>query len=173
LGSGPQPNEVRDAIADVPADIQSGAMCFGLLLIQMPIVCGCASDRRALAGASGNVDIRMSSSPSYCIDATLRAGGSGAQMRFTLADEEIYRIGSPFQPTAGQRTGESGADGRIRVCDLYPGQFQLAAYRPRANGNANSDPPEYVGAQPVTITNGDVTRPPCSHRWPMTTAFGF
>jgi uncharacterized protein (DUF736 family) len=151
------PTKYGNAIADVPADIQSRRHVLRAtyfpnadrLSDALPIVLHSMEHRE-------NVDIRMPSSPSYCIDATLRAGGSGAQMRFTLADEEIYRLGSPFQATAGQRTGESGADGRIRVCDLYPGQFQLAAYRLPANGNPNSDPPEYVGAQSVTITNGDV-----------------
>jgi len=73
------------------------------------------------------VDIRVLRSPSFCLDATV-VGASG-QLPFSIAET---------QPSSGQSgnggfytsmpSGQSGKDGKIRVCDLHPGEYELSVH---------------------------------------------
>jgi hypothetical protein len=69
------------------------------------------------------VDIQVMRSPSYCIDATLFEEGRPASLDFKVTDALTW---GPNSATSG---GKSGPGGKIRVCDLYPGQFQITALR--------------------------------------------
>jgi protocatechuate 3,4-dioxygenase beta subunit len=97
------------------------------------------------------VDIRMSSASSYCIEATLTTGGRPAKMRFLLVEEAVSTPRLPSGNLPG--SFETSDDGKVRLCDLYPGRYQLVA--------ARLDPPpvtaqESIAAAAVTITNKDV-----------------
>jgi hypothetical protein len=99
-----------------------------------------------------NVDVRMARAPSYCLEATLTAGGTPAKMRFGIEDAGTYPVLQSYNALWPQTPGVSGDDGRIRVCDLNPGRFQLTA----ARSVAPSRNPDYSGSTPVTISDGDV-----------------
>lgn len=95
-----------------------------------------------------DVDIRMSKTESYCLEATLTEAGVPTGMQFLLVDKAVSstRLPSVSLP----RSFQSGSDGKIRLCDLYPGQYQLVAAR--LSGAAQ----ESIAAVDVTITNKDV-----------------
>jgi hypothetical protein len=94
------------------------------------------------------VDIRMLKTESYCLEATLTAGGVPSQMQFLLIESEVANTQLPSVNLPG--SSMSSSDGRIRLCDLYPGQFRLIAAR------LSSVSQESIGAADFTITNKDV-----------------
>ena len=100
------------------------------------------------------VDIRVLRSPSFCLDATLE-GGSG-QLPYSIAET---------QPSSGQSGnggfytgmpgGQTGKDGRIRVCDLHPGEYELSIH---TFGNTGAFPATTGFASTiVTISDRDVS----------------
>jgi Carboxypeptidase regulatory-like domain len=96
-----------------------------------------------------NLDIHMSSGPSYCIDATLLASGKPARIHYALEEEAT----SARHSAAGipRKGGESGDDGKIRVCDLHSGQYQLSAYGKGLPGLV-----DFFGTTNLTISNRDL-----------------
>src|ERR1700722_4525660 len=86
-------------------------------------------------------------SPSYCIQAKLTAEGAPAALQFEVADEMLYVMSTHGEPAAKVRTGTSGPDGQIRVCDLYPGRFRIIA--------TGSTPFEF-GAATVSLSDHDL-----------------
>ena len=75
------------------------------------------------------VDIRMRSAPSFCVEATTTAGGEPAPLEFAIEDEAVAALVTAAQTSRPRwRTlGSSGADGRVRACDLPPGRFRITA----------------------------------------------
>jgi hypothetical protein len=98
-----------------------------------------------------NVDIRILRSPAYCIDAVLMAHGAPASLNFKVTDELTSSAGmTPGSSSSGPPGVASGPDGNIRVCDLYPGSFRIAAFH--RSGNS----PDLFGATTVAIGKDDV-----------------
>ena len=74
------------------------------------------------------LDIRMARSASYCMEGVLEANGAPAALFFQIHQQ---------QPTSGRSggggfytgspSGTCGPDGKIRICDLHPGDYQLTA----------------------------------------------
>jgi hypothetical protein len=90
-----------------------------------------------------NVDIRISRAPSYCLEATITSAGIPPPLRFAVVEEEIFRLAE-----YSTRQAILGPDGRIRVCDLHPGEFRLIA----VHGTATT----LIGMRPITVTDVDV-----------------
>jgi len=96
------------------------------------------------------VDIRVVRAPSFCLDAVIE-GISGPQ-RFDIVET---------QPTSGQSGtggfytgapgGQTSADGKIRVCDLHPGDYELSSYTWSSGGGFQSR----TGFASTTVTIGD------------------
>ncbi|HWB83188.1 MAG TPA: carboxypeptidase-like regulatory domain-containing protein [Bryobacteraceae bacterium] len=102
------------------------------------------------------VDILVSSSPSYCVEAMLTADGRPAALSFDIQNTQDF---SKFRPagvgSSSDATSDamSGPDGRIRVCGLPSGEFQLVAFR---RPEHRREPLPYLGITSVTITDDDV-----------------
>lgn len=93
-----------------------------------------------------NVDITMSHVPSHCLDAILMQGNTPASLAFAVVDlERVPRMNA--QNGLPQMAGRSGPNGRIRVCDLYSGQFELTAI----STSAVRELPDSVGRVRVAI----------------------
>ncbi|HEY2842708.1 MAG TPA: carboxypeptidase regulatory-like domain-containing protein [Bryobacteraceae bacterium] len=157
---------IRSAISDAPADPK---------LRRPVIVPTYFPGTDSLAGAQPlvlapserreNVDLRITHSPSYCVDGVLQSGNGPEPLRFDLAES---------QPTAGAvRTLSvvvnwrlltngvvTGADGKFRVCDLHPGDYQLNVYSDVGSGTAdNLDAvPVFYGTAELKITDKDLDR---------------
>jgi hypothetical protein len=100
------------------------------------------------------VDIQILRTPSYCIDGVLTAQGAPAAMQFSI---------EPVQPSSGgigqggggfaaPTSGVTGADGKIRVCDLAPDEYKLTAYL----GSKPDALPDTLGTAQLAITHEDV-----------------
>jgi hypothetical protein len=100
------------------------------------------------------VDIEILRTPSYCIDGVLTAQGAPASMQFSV---------EPVQPSSGvtgkeggggaaPTSGTTGTDGKIRVCDLSPGEYRLTAYPAFQPGAF----PDAFGTAVVTVINEDM-----------------
>ena len=134
------------AIADAPQDPQSRKD------IRIPTYFPSASSRDAAAPVvlhsmehRDNVDIRVSKAHSYCVEGITSMNGVPSSLRFNLVEENVAMP----PPTV---MGTSGTDGRIRVCGLYPGHYQLTA----ATALRRDDLSDYSGSTPFTITDSDV-----------------
>ncbi len=100
------------------------------------------------------VDIRMLRAPSFCVEGALEAGSGPKSLRFEIADR---------QPSSGASgngamyiaspSGVSGPDGRVRICDLTPGDHQFSVLE---NPTAAGAYPAFFGRVQVTITDHDV-----------------
>ena len=101
-----------------------------------------------------SLDVKMLRSPSYCISGTL-----GSSVDFVITEAQpvslfglaILEIGAGRRLTdnvirsAGSARGTAGPDGKIRICGLHPGSYELTA---------ESD--DGFGVQTVTISDHDV-----------------
>jgi len=97
------------------------------------------------------MDIQVLRSPGFCVDATLMADGAPASLNFKVTDELTSSANLiPGSSSSGPIAVSSGPDGKIRLCDLYPGQFRIAALR-RAGSST-----ELFGAVSVMIGKEDV-----------------
>ena len=72
------------------------------------------------------VDIRMVSSPSYCIDGTVKIEGQPGRINFAV--EEETRSSMHYEAGIPRRGASTGDDGRFRVCNLASGPYQLTAF---------------------------------------------
>jgi hypothetical protein len=97
------------------------------------------------------VDIRMLKKPAYCIEATLMAGGTPAQLNFVLSEDDRYAAEFRGLPNR-QEGGSSAPDGKIRACDLPPGRYRLAAFSPTSGLRS----PDYFTTESITIADRDV-----------------
>jgi hypothetical protein len=61
-----------------------------------------------------------------------------------------FGLGPQGGTTGLPPSGESGADGQIRICDLHPGDYRLTAFTGDLNG------PESMSTIPVSIRDRDV-----------------
>lgn len=86
------------------------------------------------------VDIRMLRSPSYCAEGVLEGGAGPAKLNFWVNQQPA---------NVHIAAGKTGLDGKIRVCDLHPGDYELTAFDSFESlsvyGNTN-----------VSITDADV-----------------
>jgi hypothetical protein len=143
-----------EAISDAPADPKLGKR------IPVPTYYGdadSAEGAQIVSIRSGErregVDIRMLRSPSYCIEGLLEGGSASSPLIFQI-DEQA--------PTSGESGGgavylvppggATGPDGRIRVCDLHPGDYRLTAFDQTDN---------VFGSTNINIGDGDVRKVRC------------
>lgn len=95
------------------------------------------------------MDIQVLRSPNFCIDGTLTLDGAPASLGFKVTNERTSSANMiPGSASSGPIGVSSGPDGKIRICDLYPGQFRIAALRGR--------PLEVFGAASVAVGKEDV-----------------
>ena len=94
------------------------------------------------------IDIRVSRSPSYCVEGTLRIDGGAGTLAFRIAPTEPSHGVASFMY---QLNGTSSPDGNIRVCDLSRGEYRITVYQ------TSEDPlrPAFYGTASVAITNDD------------------
>jgi hypothetical protein len=114
-------------ISDAPADASSRRPVFAAtfhpeadsIFTAIPVVPRSLENRVA--------DIRLLKKPAYCLEATLMSGSAPAPMTFVVSEEVRYSAEFRGVPNR-QEGGTSGADGKIRLCDLPPGQYRIAAF---------------------------------------------
>ncbi len=92
------------------------------------------------------LDFRLRRTPSYCLEGVLEGSSGPAALNFSVeglpATSGLSGNGALYRSPPGGRTGP---DGKIRLCDLYPGEFKITA---------SSD--TSFGTVTVAITDRDV-----------------
>jgi len=83
---------------------------------------------------------------SHCLDAILLQSGAAASLAFAVVPMERRNLVNA-QDGLPQMTGRSLQNGRIQVCDLYPGDFELLAFGIQGAGEA----PTSFGKVRVTV----------------------
>jgi len=101
------------------------------------------------------VDIRVLRTPSFCIDGALQSGSGPGKLRFSIAERQptsgASGNGSMFIGSPG---GVTAADGKIRICDLHPGDYTITV-----NSSINGgDAPGFFGTAVVSIIDQDVSK---------------
>lgn len=98
------------------------------------------------------VDVRMARSPSYCIEGTLDAAGAAT---FFLVPKQFPTSGAGgfvggISVSAPPPSGKTGPDGKLRVCGLRPGEYELTATNWAGNSmNRFAKMPVIIGDEDV------------------------
>jgi hypothetical protein len=110
------------------------------------------------------MDIQMLRSPSYCVDGEVPPAGS----------DKLYFMLGPTQPTSGMSgdggffmsptSGTVGADRKLRLCDLSPGDYELTLID---RSHQQAGPPPYFGTTTFTVKDEDVHRVTFQTRMPV------
>ena len=106
------------------------------------------------------VDVRLRTVVSYCVEGVLEAGGKPAALSFTLVEPgptsgltATGAIGDMGAAYISSPSGRAGPDGKIRLCDLSPGTYQIQATQYSTDANAA---PDFIGTAEFTIKDEDV-----------------
>jgi Carboxypeptidase regulatory-like domain len=98
------------------------------------------------------VDVRLTRSAAFCLDGVLEGVAGPGAVRFTIAETQpssgTMGNGAFYTATPG---GTSGPDGKVRICDLHPGDYELSLHEGGGMGGATQ-----FGATLVTIGDRDV-----------------
>ncbi len=144
-----------DAISDAPADPK---------LRRPAVVPTYYPNSQSMDGAEAlvlrsgeqreGVDIRLARAPAFCLEGVLEGGGSAADLTFGISE---------VQPASGRSGsgglyyavpgGKPGADGKVRICDLHPGDYEVSATQ-YARSSLGSSP--FFGSTLVTIADKDL-----------------
>ncbi len=93
------------------------------------------------------MNFRLRRTPSYCVNAVLEGPGGPAPIGFSI---NWVQGKSPISSIGGF-AGKAGPDGKIRVCDLFPGDYRISAYdTPPATAI-----PSFYGETSVVVADRD------------------
>ena len=99
------------------------------------------------------MDIEVKKSPSYCIEGSLTGPNGPEGLNFSI---EPQGPGSGISSSGGAFTvapgGPAGADGKFRICDLYPGTYRFVAMERAANAG---NPAANFAAVPIVVSDQD------------------
>ena len=99
------------------------------------------------------VDIEVKRSLNYCMDAQLSGPMGAGEFYFNLEGAQpAAGMSSNGGMTGGAPQGNTGPDGKLRVCDLSPGIYRLSAQEKSANINQSS----FRATTLITIVDQDV-----------------
>lgn len=100
------------------------------------------------------IEIKMARTPAFCLEALTAAGGAPSPMNFEVQTEEpaLGSVSSGGMFGFAPR-GMSPAGGRIRICELHPGQYRLVTW---GDVDQSVGTPAFHGVTPFTIGDRDV-----------------
>ena len=144
-----------EAISDAPADPK---------LRRPAVVPTFYPNSRSIEGAESlvlrsgeqrdGVDIRLVRTPSFCLEGAVEGGSGPAGLNFSIAETQ------PTSGTSGnggfyyaRPGGNPGLDGKIRICDLHPGDYELTVQQ-YAKDRQGSSP--FFGSTLVTVADKDL-----------------
>ena len=141
------------AVSDVPADPEMRrAVPIPTYYPRSPSLDG--AERLVLRSGEvrEDVDIRVLSSPSYCMEGVLRLGGRPAETYFRIEEQDVlFGMRGDGGFYGRMPTGKTGPDGRMRVCGLHP-----TAYKVTASSPLDTTGEFFFGTATVAITREDV-----------------
>ena len=100
------------------------------------------------------VDIRLTRSAAFCLDGVLEGNTGPGAINFNIAETQPHSgrsgEGGFYTMTPG---GTSGPDGKVRICDLHPGEYELSVSESNRGGMSGR---AQFGATIVTIGDRDM-----------------
>lgn len=100
-----------------------------------------------------NVDIRLQRSAAFCLEGVLQGAAAGG-LRFSITEASPHSgasgDGGMYVGTADATTGP---DGKVRICNLHPGQYRIHVMPTSQPGTF--EPPEFFATAIQTVTNRD------------------
>ena len=101
-----------------------------------------------------DINIRLTRSPSYCLEAQVDGGASPTEIRFNIGEATptsgSVGDGAVFMSIPG---GPLRPEGKLRICDLHPGDYELTAQQ-FSKDQFGVNP--FFGASPVVMGNRDL-----------------
>jgi hypothetical protein len=115
------------AISDAPADLKKRRpSVVPLYFPGSPDPSGGAPVVLASGEHREFMNLRLKRTPGFCVDGRLEANGEPSALPFQLNSEAADLQGKGTTPW---RTIQTGGDGKFRLCDLHPGQYQIKTSR--------------------------------------------
>jgi len=101
-----------------------------------------------------SIDVRLTRSAAFCLEGVLEGSGGPGALRYNITETQPHSgrsgDGGVWVVTPG---GTSGPDGRVRICDLHPGDYELSVSEQNRQGKNGW---AQFGAAIVTIGDRDV-----------------
>ncbi|MEO8097454.1 MAG: carboxypeptidase-like regulatory domain-containing protein [Acidobacteriota bacterium] len=99
-----------------------------------------------------NLNIKLQRAASLCAEGSLSATGAPGEVTFNYAEASPHSGSSGDGGLfVGSNSGKTEADGKVRICDLHPGQYRFQVYdTPTALGT-----PATFGTGLATVTDRD------------------
>jgi Carboxypeptidase regulatory-like domain len=100
------------------------------------------------------LNLRVPSTSSYCVDGVLGVNGAPGVVHF-----EIMDLQAPFNLPGTEGigisapSGTTGPDGRVRICDLHPGQYKITVMQKPHDADSG---PAFFGSAEFSISDVDV-----------------
>ena len=103
-----------------------------------------------------SMDIHVRKSQSFCIEGVLDTESKPDALQFFLEETKpssgVSSQGGMFSPPPGGRTGP---DGKVRLCDVRPGEYKITAFQWPAEPNV---PLPFYGTSLITVVDKDVSK---------------
>jgi protocatechuate 3,4-dioxygenase beta subunit len=100
------------------------------------------------------VNIRVPNTTSYCVDGVLSIKGAAGAVYFEIMDlQEPFDLPGTEGMILRPASGTTGPDGRIRVCDLHPGEYKITVMQKPHDTHSG---PAFFGSTEFSISDSDV-----------------
>ncbi len=100
------------------------------------------------------IDIRVLRAASFCVEGVLQSGSGPGALGFGIAETQptsgASGNGAMYFASPGTNTGP---DGKIRICDLHPGDYTITVHSQLAD-----EMPTFFGTAEVNIIDQDVSK---------------
>jgi Carboxypeptidase regulatory-like domain len=109
-----------------------------------PVKEGAAAVTLQPAERREHVDIELKKSQSYCLEGTLTSSMGPGALNFTIGEmQPAYGQSSTGGVFGAQPAGRTGPDGKLRICDLWPGAYRLAITESSTGAGPNNSVPNH------------------------------
>jgi hypothetical protein len=99
------------------------------------------------------INIQMLRGSSYCIEGIVQAPLGGGPVKFQISEQQpTYGTTGDAGTYGGLPGGNSGDDGKMRICNLHPGEYRLEV----STEAKDFDGPPFYGTMPLFITDQDL-----------------
>jgi hypothetical protein len=141
-----------DAVSDAPADPKLRKPAYAATFYPgTPDLEGAQTLTFRPGERRDGLDLRVMRTPSYCVEGVVQGAGTPQALAFSITDRQptsgASGDGAMFIGSPG---GKAGPEGKIRICNLYPGEYEVTAY------SQDESMPSSYGSATLTIVDRDV-----------------